>query len=335
MTKKCLGCGITLQNINKLALGYCPKEISEAKYCERCFKIIHYNKASVATLPKESSQIISIVNKNASYVFFLIDFLNINRETINKFKEINVPKTLIISKCDVIPKSIKLNRVSVYLKEEYGLDDEIIFVSSTKSKNLGTIINILEKKSVNTAYILGYTNSGKSTLINTLYEKYTSNKSSITTSLIPNTTLDFISMKINNDLTLIDSPGFILNSSLYKNDDIALIKRINPKNYLKPITFQCNKLMYLNIEDKIILKVNSKNNSLTFYLSNELNIKKSFKSILKDFNLQLEVKDDSDIVIKGLGFINVKKATTIEVIVTEPSLIEVRDSIFKGSSINE
>lgn len=336
MTKKCLGCGITLQNINKLGLGYCPKKISEANYCERCFKIIHYNKASVATLPKESSKIISIVNKNALYVFFLIDFLNINSETINKFKEINVPKTLIISKCDVIPKSIKLNRVSSYLKEEYGLDNEIIFISSTKARNLSSIINVLEKEKVNTAYVLGFTNSGKSTLINALYEKYTSNKSSITTSLIPNTTLDFINVLINDNLTLIDSPGFILNNSLYKNDDIALIKRINPKNYLKPITFQCNKLMYLNIEDKIILKINSNNNnSLTFYLSNELNIKKSFKSTLKEFNLQLEVKDDSDIVIKGLGFINVKKATTIEAFIAELSLIEVRESIFKGSNINE
>lgn len=330
MTKKCLGCGINLQRVNKKGLGYCPKKIEEADYCERCFKIIHYNKASVASLPKESERIINLVNKKALYVFFLIDFLNINTETINKFKEIIVPKTLIISKSDVIPKSIKLNNVSAYLKEEYELDDEIIFVSSKKTRNLSTIIDILEKKNVNTAYVLGFTNSGKSTLINALYEKYTSNKSRITTSLIPNTTLDFINVKINDNLTLVDSPGFILNSNLYKNNDIALIKRINPKNYLKPITFQCNKLMYLNIEDKIIFKVNSKNNSLTFYLSNELNIKKSFKSSLKEFNLQLEVKDNSDIVIKGLGFINVKKATLVEVLVEDSSLIEIRNSIFKG-----
>lgn len=330
MTKKCLGCGITLQSVNKKGLGYCPKKVGEAPYCERCFKIIHYNKASVATLLKESAKIISIVNKKALHVFFLIEFLNINSETINKFKEIETPKTLIISKCDVIPKSIKLNNVSAYLKEEYELDSEIIFVSSTKAKNLGSIMNVLEKESVTTAYVLGFTNSGKSTLINALYEKYTSNKSKITTSLIPNTTLDFINVKINDNLTLIDSPGFVLNNNLYKNDDIALIKRINPKNYLKPITFQCNKLMYLNIEDKIIFKINSKSNSLTFYLSNELNIKKSFKSTSKEFNLKLEVLDNSDIIIKGLGFINVKKASEVEVFVSEPSLIEVRNSVFKG-----
>lgn len=333
MTKKCLGCGITLQMINNEELGYSPKE--NASYCERCFKIIHYNKGTVIALPKESSNIISLVNKKALYVFFLIDFLNINSETIAKFKEINVPKTLIISKCDVIPKSIKFNNISTYLKEEYNIDDNILFISSKKSLNIGSIIKTLDKKNIKKAYILGFTNSGKSTLINTLYEKYTSNKSSITTSLIPNTTLDFISININNDLTLVDSPGFVMSNAFYHNNDINLIKKIEPKSHLNPITYQCKKLMYLNIEDKIIFKINSNNNSLTFYLSNNINIKKSFKSDENDFNLKLDIKDDSDIVIKGLGFINVKKATTIEVNVMEPDLIEVRNSIFKGSSINE
>ncbi len=328
MTKKCLGCGITLQNVDKLGLGYCPKDIKEAIYCERCFKIIHYNKIDVGTLPKDSSRIISIVNKRALYVFFLIDFLNINSETISKFKEITTPKTLIISKCDVIPKSIKLNKVSDYLKKEYDIADNILFISSKKVKNLSSIVNILEKEKVKTAYIMGFTNAGKSTLINALYEKYTSSKSRITTSLIPNTTLDFINVKINDDLTLVDTPGFVLDNPLYQTDDISLIKKMEPKNYLKPITYQCNKLMYLNIEDRIFLKINSKSNSLTFYLSNELNIKKSFKSCIKDYNLKLEIDDNSDIIIKGLGFINVKKATTIEIMLDEPEIIEVRKSIF-------
>lgn len=329
MTKKCLGCGITLQNINKLGLGYCPKDIKEVIYCERCFKIIHYNNADIATLPKESNKIIELVNKSALYVFFLIDFLNINSETIAKFKEITTPKTLIISKCDVIPKSIKLNKISNYLQKEYDIADNILFISCKKDKNLSRIVNTLEKEKVKTAYIMGFTNVGKSTLINALYEKYTSSKSRITTSLIPNTTLDFIMVKINDDLTLVDTPGFILNNSFYQTDDISLIKRIEPKNYLKPITYQCNKLMYLNIEDKIFLKINNKSNSLTFYLSNELKIKKSFKSCIKDFNLKLEIDDNSDIIIKGLGFINVKKATTIEIMLEGPEIIEVRNSIFE------
>lgn len=333
MTKKCLGCGITLQMLNKKELGYTPKE--NALYCERCYKIIHYNDGSVIALPKESSNIISVVNKKALYVFFLIDFLNINNETISKFKEINVPKTLIISKCDIIPKSIKFNNISTYLKEEYNIDDDVLFISSKKSLNIGSIIRILDKKNIKKAYILGFTNSGKSTLINALYEKYTSNKSSITTSLIPNTTLDFISIKINNDLTLVDSPGFVMANAFYQNNELKLIKKIEPNSHLNPITYQCKKLMYLNIEDKIILKINSNNNSLTFYLSNNINIKKSFKSEEKDFNLKLDIKDNSDIVIKGLGFINVKKATTIEIKVMEPDLVEVRHSIFKGSSIND
>ena len=61
------------------------------------------------------------------YVYFLIDFLNINSETINKFESIKVPKTLIISKLDIIPKSIKDNTIINWLKEEYSITEEIIF----------------------------------------------------------------------------------------------------------------------------------------------------------------------------------------------------------------
>ena len=44
MTKKCVGCGITLQSKDINNLGYVPKEKeNDAKYCERCFKLIHYN----------------------------------------------------------------------------------------------------------------------------------------------------------------------------------------------------------------------------------------------------------------------------------------------------
>ena len=37
---KCVGCGISMQDSNKNALGYTPN--IDNKYCERCFKTIHY-----------------------------------------------------------------------------------------------------------------------------------------------------------------------------------------------------------------------------------------------------------------------------------------------------
>ena len=40
MNKKCLGCGVTLQNTNPEAPGY-TKSL-DMDYCMRCFRLIHY-----------------------------------------------------------------------------------------------------------------------------------------------------------------------------------------------------------------------------------------------------------------------------------------------------
>ena len=41
---KCIGCGAELQSNDKNLKGYIPLEKSDAIYCERCFRIQHYNK---------------------------------------------------------------------------------------------------------------------------------------------------------------------------------------------------------------------------------------------------------------------------------------------------
>ena len=44
MNNKCIGCGAVLQSADNKAFGYIPKnKFGNANYCERCFKITHYN----------------------------------------------------------------------------------------------------------------------------------------------------------------------------------------------------------------------------------------------------------------------------------------------------
>ena len=89
MSKKCIGCGSIIQHEDKNKIGYAPiPKSGEAKYCERCFKITHYNEKLILPLENINEYIIDEVNKNSEYVFFMIDLLNINEETINTFKSI-------------------------------------------------------------------------------------------------------------------------------------------------------------------------------------------------------------------------------------------------------
>ncbi len=331
MNKKCLGCGSILQNTNPDKIGYTPKDNLEAvKYCERCFKINNYNEKFITKLDNINEYIINTVNKKAKYVYFMLDFLNISNETLTTFKRLKCPKALIISKLDIIPKSINKEKLTNYLKSNYNINDKIYFQSTKKNLNTKALIHNLEELKINECYILGYANSGKSNLINKINAMYNEETTKVTTSSIPNTTIDFIELKITEKLKLYDSPGFILNNVIYNSDEYNLIERINPKKYLKPITYQTKDITSIIIEDKLRIDANS-NNSFTFYISNELNTKRIFNNNQELTNLnkiELNIPDNSDLVIKSLGFINIKKACHLTIYTINDNLFEIRDSIF-------
>lgn len=334
MTKKCSGCGAILQSENKNYKGYIPEnKITDSNYCERCFQIIHYNKKTVTELENINEYIKDEVNKKAKYVYFLLDFININQETINTYHNINVPKTLIISKTDIIPKSIKEHVITNWLKETYNIKENIIYQSTKRNINTKYVVKNLEEQNIKECYILGYTNAGKSTFINKLSSYENKEHEEITTSLIPNTTIDFIKINLNSKLSIIDSPGFTLSETIYNEDEFDLIKKVNPKNFLKPATYQLKDIASILIEDKIRLK-SSINNSLTFYISNDIKIERVFdkNESLKDLEeYKIKIPANSDLVIKSLGFINIKKACTITINSEFNDLFEVRPSMFKSS----
>ena len=330
--KKCIGCGAELQSIDKTLPGYIDASNIEGKdYCERCFKIINYNYKSSLHLDNINKYVLDTINKDNKYVLYLIDFLNLNTETINTFKSIKCPKTLIITKIDIIPKGIKEENLVNFIREEYNIEDDIALLSSRSNVNTSVIYKILEDNNYKESYIVGYTNSGKSTLLNKLKAK-NGKGSDITVSLIPNTTANFIEIDLE-DIKLFDSPGFVLNKTLYSDDEYDLIKRINPASSLKPITMQTKDNMILNLEDKLYFNTDN-SNSLTFYISYNLKLDKLFNKDIKN-STTLDIKDNTDIVIKSIGFINIKKACKLRVNKEYIDLIELRNSFFRGAQNDE
>lgn len=328
MSKKCIGCGTELQTLKKEEKGYIREDkYKDSKYCERCFKIIHYNEKVVTELENINDYILNELNKKAKYVYFLVDLLNVNKETMSTFKNIKTPKTLIISKLDIIPKSIKNNLIINWLKNEYEIKEEVLFQSSKKNLNTKSILNKLSNQNIKEVYIVGYTNAGKSTLINKLTNADNSNK--ITTSSIPNTTIDFIKIKLD-DISIIDSPGFTNNNTFYNQDEFDLIKRVMPRTTLNPRTYQVKPISSILIEDKARL-ISSVNNSLTFYISNDINVERVFdnnKTLTEKEYITIDIPENSDLVIKSLGFINIKKACTLKIYTDKKELFEIRKSMF-------
>ena len=306
---KCRGCGASLQWENSQKIGYIPKEKIENGICERCFRIVHYNDLKTISL-NNIKNIIDIVNEKGSVAFFLVDLLNIQKDVIKTYHSLKIPTFLIISKCDIIPKFISFSRISTWLKEEYHIQEEVFFLSALRNKNVKIILRILERIGKKEAYILGYTNSGKSTLFNQLLEM-----SLVTTSIVPNTTVDFIKHIIG-DYTLIDTPGFPYQDVLYRSEDISFLKKANTKSYINPITYQLKKGASLILENVIRIENKSEVCNLTFYVSNQLSIKKVYEKNqnLKDKKEYFYTFSRNEVlVINGVGFITFKTESKVSV----------------------
>ncbi len=328
MSKKCIGCGATLQYEDTNKLGYVSEDVYEkSTYCQRCFKIIHYNEKVYTKLDNINKKITTKLSKFDGLVYFMVDFLNINEETMEVFNSIKNFKCLLISKLDILPKSFNEKKIIKFIKNTYKVKDDIFFVSAKKNINTKMILRYATNNGFKKVCFTGYTNAGKSTLINKILEYY-GVKSNITTSLNPNTTVDFIDIKLD-DFTLVDSPGFVLKKDIYEKDDFVLIRKINSKKMIKPITYQAKDSSSIFIEYLYRIMPSVKN-SLTFYMSNDLNIFRLFES---DKMLDLDYKDisiddNTDLVIKGLGFVNIKKKCNIRVYSKYLDLIEVRKAMF-------
>ena len=323
---KCIGCGAVL-NTNKDTIGYTSN--INGNLCERCFRIRNYNEYKVVV--KDNSEYIDIlksINGN-DLVILVVDLLNINDKLDEIGKYLNNNILLVLTKYDLMPSNNEDKFKSFFNKFNLNIVDTVI-ISSNNNYNLDLLLDCINKyKTSNKIYVVGFTNAGKSSMINKLLYNYSDSNLFITTSNLPSTTLNTIEIKFN-DLILIDTPGLLDNSIVgYLDND--LIKKIIPKKKIKPITFQVKDYQVIDVEN--ILKVECNNTNLTFYMSNNLNINRYYKNV--DFsNLvkhSLRVKKGEDIVILGLGFIHVSSDSDIIIYVVGDTSVFVRDALIGGN----
>ncbi len=320
MTKRCIGCGAVLQNTDKAKNGYTPK--LENKYCMRCFRLTNYNDLTETETEKDNDKIMTVINNSSTFSFFLIDATNITKEAVSIYQNIKTRKCLLLTKIDLLPTNITVNNYINKFKNIYNIKEEVYFLSSTKKVNVSKILKIMDSLNLKKAYILGCTNAGKSTLINTML-----NNRTITTSRIPNTTLDFINLYIE-DKILTDTPGFVTTTTPFITDK-KYYKKIDYKERIKPITYQTKETTSIVLEENYRIS-NFGLNSVTTYFNNNILVKRDFKS--NEDYFETKIMANTDIVIKDLGFINVKKPCTLKISKSLEGLVEFRPSLIGGDN---
>ena len=330
--KYCLGCGIKLQDENVLLDGYTASLSNDL--CARCFRLKNYGEYKVSAKSNEEYiNILKEVNETKDLVLYVVDLLNIEKDIKSIRNYISNHMILVVTKRDVIPKSIKDEKLLDYFKKQ-GLDyiDSII-ISSKKNYNFDPLLRLIKKdKSSKNVYVVGYTNRGKSALINRLVDNYGIDESKLTVSPLPSTTLNTVKINLTDDITLIDTPGLIDNGNITSYIDSDMLKKINPRKEIRPITYQIKPFESIIVDN--ILRVeymSEEKNSFTFFMSNDLKLKKvvtSKNENLKELNNRIiEVGYNEDLVIDGLGFIKITEKCIVSIYINKDVDVFVRESL--------
>lgn len=331
MTKECLGCGSVLQTIAPKEEGFVKSSVlSKADYCERCFKIKHYGEYSVLDKKIDTDGIIRNINSdNLASVAILIDALNINDNIKKYIKRFKNKKYILITKKDILPKSLKEKKLIEYIKNNVCDTENIMCISSVKNYNIDNFLNKIKEDNVKRLYIVGFTNSGKSTFINHLLTSQMKNPT-ITTSAIPNTTASYITIKLDNKITIVDTPGFIDSNAVYNFIDYNKTIKLYPKKEIRVKTFQIRSGYSIVINDILRIDNLSKCNSFSFYMSDKLRYEKvKFKNeklkILP--SMSIETNECTDVLINGLGFIRITKPGEFKIYALDEKMISIRKSM--------
>lgn len=317
--KRCSGCGVLLQDQNILQEGYTTSLDNDI--CQRCFRMKNYGEYQVVTKSNEEYlDILKSVAETKDLVLYVTDLLNLEK-SVEEIRELIPNKMiLVLNKIDVLPKSVKEEKLINYLDSKNLHFEEVIVISANKNYNIDYLLKRIKfHQTSKNVYVVGHTNAGKSSLINKLIKNYSDNTQELTMSPLPSTTLNTVNIEINDHLTLIDTPGLVDVGSILNHVDGEMVKKINAKKEIKPRTYQLRKNQSIIVEDFLRIDyVEGEKNSFTLFISNDLKVRRLLNLFnneeIKDKNkITYNVKYDEDLVISGLGFVKIVNKGVIDV----------------------
>ena len=120
----CIGCGVEIQSEDPKKQGYLPKNVVEKSedsqlVCKRCFRLKNYNEVSDVELGADDFyQLIKSLSKKDALIAKVVDIFDFSGSWIEDVVDIvgnNKDIVLIANKLDLLPKSIKQNKIKQWL----------------------------------------------------------------------------------------------------------------------------------------------------------------------------------------------------------------------------
>jgi hypothetical protein len=342
----CQGCGVSLQSEDPKGLGYIPSSSLEkdTPLCKRCFRLKHYNEIQdVAVADDDFLQMISTIRNTKSLVVHLIDIFDVHGTLLTSLPRIvgNNPIILVGNKMDLLPKSTNKRKLIQWLKEtskDAGLTlKDVLLISSEKGHGFEQLEEKISAfRNNKDVYIVGATNVGKSTFINRLIKESTGYSDVITTSYFPGTTLSFIEIPLDDDSSIIDTPGIVNKAQMAHYISTGDLKTITPRKEIKPRVYQLNSGQTLYFGGLARLDfLSGEKQPFVCYFSNELQIhrtklekaddlyknhagellsppdEETMEQLPSFLESTFQIgKDKTDIVFPGLGWVSIDRPNT-------------------------
>ena len=284
---KCIGCGAGIQTEVPNELGYTPasslKNVeNKVIYCQRCFKLKHYNEVQDVSLTSDDFlKILQKVGDSDALVINIIDIFDFSGSTVTGItRHIGGNDIIVVgNKVDLLPKSTNKTKLNHWMRrslKEVGLKPlDVALVSAERGIGIDDLMTMIEKyRAGRDVYIVGCTNVGKSTLVNRIIKRFTEEQQDIiTTSHFPGTTLDIIEIPLDDETAIIDTPGIINEHQLAHYVTPAILKQMTPKKEIKAGVHQLNAEQTLFIGGLARLDfVKGERTSFISHITNQLNI---------------------------------------------------------------
>ena len=346
MEKKCIGCGAILQDSDPNVIGYVVN--LEMDYCQRCFKMIHYDQHKENDFKPNNQVIIDKLSKLEGQFVWIIDIFDLdsslNSVLASFYKEHSCH--IILNKCDLLPETINYQKLAKYVLKRLhsiGVNSQAIL---TRGVNKDFVDNFKKYIVSNENIIVtGLANVGKSTVINELL-----GKDVLTTNRYPATTIEMNEVCLN-DLNITDTVGIINASSMQLYLDNKQLKKTIPLKTIKPTIYQIYSDQSFAIAGLVRIDIlTDRKGTVVTYFSDQLKIHRSKqsnadnlwqnhygkdlspiikKAALNDFKkVHFTHKGKREYFISGLGVITVVcPKAEIDIYVYEPIMIKEREAM--------